>query len=231
MKVLVIDVGGTNVKVSHSDHDKTRRFRSGSKLTPERFVRQIKRVTEDWRYDVISLGLPVPIKKGKPAVEPKNLGEGWKNFDFSESFEQPVKVINDAALQALGSYHGGRMLFLGLGTGLGSTLIVEHAVIPIELGQLRCSKSKCFADMVSDAALEKLGQERWREEVVEMIDLFSTVFMTDYIVVGGGNAQKLGKLPHGVQRGENRDALEGGIRLWERTPEVADAGRHVWKVI
>ncbi|MEX2141821.1 MAG: hypothetical protein WD894_21325 [Pirellulales bacterium] len=231
MRVLVIDVGGTNVKVSHSDHDRTRRFRSGNKLTPARFVEKVKRLSSDWNYDVISLGLPVPIKQGKPAVEPKNLGEGWKNFDFSESFAQPVKVINDAALQALGSYHEGRMLFLGLGTGLGSTLIVEHAVIPLELGQLKCSKSKSFADMVSDAALERLGEERWHDEVVDMIELLSTVFMTDYIVVGGGNAKKLGKLPHGVQRGDNRDALEGGIRLWERAPEVADAGRHVWKVI
>jgi polyphosphate glucokinase len=231
MRVLVIDVGGTNVKVSHSDHDQTRRFRSGNKLTPARFVDKLKRLTSDWRYDVISLGLPVPIKQGKPAVEPKNLGEGWKNFDFSESFEQPVKVINDAALQALGSYHDGRMLFLGLGTGLGSTLIVEHAVIPLELGQLKSSKRRCFADMVSDAALEKLGEERWRQEVVDMIELLSTVFMTDHIVVGGGNAKKLGKLPHGVQRGDNRDALEGGIRLWERAHKVADAGRHVWRVI
>jgi polyphosphate glucokinase len=231
MRVLVVDVGGSKVKISHSDHEETRRFRSGKQLAPEPFVDEVKRRTADWSHDVVSIGLPVPVAQEKPAVEPKNLGTGWKDFNFNESFHQPVKVVNDAALQALGSYHGGRMLFLGLGTGLGSALIVEHLVIPLELGRLSRTKRKSFADFVSDAALHELGLDRWREEVYAMVERLSAAFMTDYIVVGGGNAKKLGKLPHGVERGDNRDALEGGIRLWEMDPTVADAGRHVWKVI
>jgi polyphosphate glucokinase len=231
MKVLVVDVGGTNVKLMHSDHGETRRFRSGKTLTPEQMIERVNHFTADWPHDVVSLGLPVPIKRDKPAVEPKNLGTGWKDFDFSASFHQPVKVINDAALQALGSYHGGRMLFLGLGTGLGSTLIVEHSVVPLELGRLQVTRTKCYEDFVSDEGLAELGLARWRQEVYQMVDLLTWVFLTDYVIVGGGNAKKLGRLPHGVERGHNRDALEGGIRLWEMAPPVADAGGHVWKVM
>lgn len=230
MDILVIDVGGSSVKLSHSANEDLRRVRSGKQLTPARLIDRVKTHTRDWRYDAVSLGLPVPVANEKPAVEPKNLGEGWKGYDFRKDFEQPVRVVNDAVLQALGSYQGGRMLFLGLGTGLGSTMIIEHVVVPLELGRLNCAKKFRYVDIVSDEALQRLGLKRWRREVFDMVELLSAVFMTDYIVLGGGNARKLGKLPAGVRLGDNRDALKGGIRLWETAPPVADAGRHAWKV-
>ncbi len=230
MSVLVIDVGGSSVKVMHSDKRETHRFRSSKRLTPQSMVEQIRSHTRDWQFDFVSIGLPVPVAKERPAVDPANLGEGWKGFDFSEAFRQPVRVVNDAALQALGSYDGGRMLFLGFGTGLGSTLIVEHVAIPLEIGRLNAKSRSNYAELVSEAGLKQHGLTRWRREVYAMVELLSEVFLTDYVVVGGGNARRLGKLPQGMYRGDNRDALTGGIRLWETAPPVADAGRHVWKV-
>jgi polyphosphate glucokinase len=230
MSVLVVDVGGSSVKIMHSEKEEMRRFRSGKRLTPQLLVTQVRAHTHDWRFDVVSIGLPVPVAKEMPAVEPANLGEGWKGFDFAEAFHQPVRVVNDAALQAVGSYHGGRMLFMGLGTGLGSTLIVEHVVIPLEIGRLNATSRLKYVHLVSKSGLKKHGLARWRREVYAMVELLSEVFLTDYIVVGGGNARRLGKLPQGMYRGDNRDALTGGIRLWETGPPVADAGRHVWKI-
>jgi polyphosphate glucokinase len=230
MSVLVVDVGGSSVKLMHSEKEELRRFRSGRRLTPEVLVARVRDHTRDWQFDVVSIGLPVPMAGEKPAIEPANLGSGWKGFDFAEAFHQPVKVVNDAALQAVGSYHGGRMLFLGLGTGIGSTLIVEHVVIPLELGRLNCNGRLKYVQVLSKEGLKKHGLLRWRREVYGMIELLSEAFLTDYVVVGGGNARRLGKLPQGMYRGDNRDALTGGIRLWETTPPVADAGRHVWKI-
>ena len=230
MSVLVVDVGGSSVKLMHSEKEEMRRFRSGRRLTPALLVARVREHTMDWRFEVISIGLPVPVAAEKPAVEPANLGDGWKGFDFAEAFHQPVKVVNDAALQALGSYRGGRMLFLGLGTGLGSTLIVEHVVVPLELGRLNSTGRFNYVQLLSKSGLKEHGLPRWRREVYGMIELLSEAFLTDYVVFGGGNARRLGKLPQGMYRGDNRDALTGGIRLRETAPPVADAGRHVWKI-
>jgi predicted NBD/HSP70 family sugar kinase len=230
MRVLVLDVGGTNVKIRHSHQNETRRFPSGKTLTPKQFVSRARRLTSDWKYDVVSIGIPTPVKNGKAAIEPKNLGKGWKNVDLSKSFQQPVKVVNDAALQALGSYRGGRMLFLGLGTGLGSSLVVENLVVPLELGQLNRTKRKSWEDFVADEAFLEVGIARWRKDVFAMLDVFRQAFLPDYIVVGGGNAKELGDLPRGVERGDNRNALAGGIRLWERTAQKS-AGPYTWTVV
>jgi hypothetical protein len=230
MRILVLDVGGTNVKIRHSQSEEVVRFPSGKSLTPRKFLSRVLQLTRDWKYDAVSIGIPTPINDSKPAIEPTNLGKGWKNFDFRKSFKQPVKVINDAALQALGSYHGGRMLFLGLGTGLGSSLIVEHMVIPLELGQLTRTKQKSWEDVVCDESLEEIGVSRWQKDVLVMLDVFRRAFLPDYIVLGGGNAKKLNKLPRGVERGDNRNALAGGIRLWDRAQEVSAKGADVWRV-
>jgi hypothetical protein len=230
MKILVLDVGGTNVKIRHSNSEETVRFPSGKSLTPRKFLARVRQLTQDWKYDVVSIGIPTPISNSKPAIEPKNLGKGWKNFDFRKSFQQPVKVINDAALQALGSYHGGRMLFLGLGTGLGSSLLVEHMVVPLELGQMSRTKQKTWEDVVCDDALETVGVSQWQKDVLAMLDVFRRAFLPDYIVLGGGNAKKLTKLPRGVERGDNRNALAGGIRLWDRATEISEKGVDVWRV-
>ena len=214
MIVLTIDIGGTHVKLLASNEREHRQFDSGHCLTPARMVSEVQGITADWSYDVISIGYPGLVVHGHIAAEPKNLGRGWTGFDFSQAFGRPVKLVNDAAMQALGSYEGGRMLFLGLGTGLGSAMIVDGLVEPMELAHLPYRKGRTYEDYVGAAGLQRLGEEKWRKHVFKVVDLLRLALEPDYVVVGGGNAKKLGSLPAGIRLGDNANAFIGGFRLW-----------------
>lgn len=215
MQILVIDVGGTNVKVVVSDQRERRKFTSGPSLTPSQMVKKVNQLTADWSYSVISIGYPGPVVHERIAAEPRNLGQGWVGFDFGKAFDRPVKLINDAAMQAIGSYEGGRMLFLGLGTGLGSTMIVDGRPEPMELAHLPYRKGRTYEDYVGAAGLKRLGAKKWRKHVWAVAALLRSALVPDSIVVGGGNAKKLRRLPEGVRLGENGNAFAGGFRLWE----------------
>ncbi|MBM3857627.1 MAG: ROK family protein [Verrucomicrobia bacterium] len=214
LKILVIDIGGSHVKMSCSGHSEIRRFPSGPRMTPSFMIQEIKRLTSDWNYDVISMGCPMPIKKGKPIKEPANLGNGWVGFNYEKAFDRPTKIINDAAMQALGDYEGGRILFLGFGTGLGSTLIEEGVIVPLELSQLPYKKGT-FEKYVSNKALEKKGKKKWTKEVFKIIEIFRAALEPEEIVLGGGNAQNLQQVPKGCRVAENSNAFIGGFRLWK----------------
>jgi polyphosphate glucokinase len=211
--VLVIDVGGTSVKVLATGQTKSRSFRSGTTLTPQLMVSGVKTLTADWTYDVISVGYPGPVLRGRPISDPYNLGRGWVGFDFAQAFERPVKVVNDAAMQALGSYTGGKMLFLGLGTGLGTAMIVEGIVEPMELGHLPYKKAT-YEDYVGRAALERGGKKKWRRHVIDVVKHLTAALQPDDTVIGGGNVAKLEALPPQCRRGDNANAFLGGFRLW-----------------
>ncbi len=211
--VLTVDVGGSNVKAVVNGVDERRRFPSGKKLSAQQMVDGVLELTSDWHYVGISVGVPGPVADGKVLREPVNLGKGWVGFDFGQAFGIPTKVINDAAMQALGAYEGGRMLFLGLGTGLGTTLIVDGVVAPMELGHLPFRKAT-FEDYVGEAGSERLGPKRWKKYVYETIETLSAALLPDYVVLGGGNASDLGELPPNCRLGHNEDAFLGGFRLW-----------------
>jgi polyphosphate glucokinase len=213
-KILAIDIGGTKLKFLATGHTEPRKVPSGKKLTPGRMVEIIKENTSDWEYDAVSIGYPGLVGEHGPRSEPGNLGAGWVGFNFAAAFELPVRIMNDAAMQALGSYEGGRMLFLGLGTGLGSTLIAEKVIVVLELGQLMGSRGKPLGDLVSRAGLERLGKSAWRDEVHHMVLTLTHAFLTDYIVLGGGNAKQIKKVPPGARLGHNLTAFRGGFRLW-----------------
>jgi len=212
--VLVVDVGGSRVKALVSNETERRRFDSGSKLTPGLMIDGVRRITAGWSWDVVSVGIPAPVHGGAPIAEPVNLGKGWVGFDYEGAFGKPTKVVNDAAMQALGSYEGGRMLFLGLGTGLGSALVVDGRVEPLELGHLPFRK-KTFEEYVNARALEKHGKKVWTEAVFEVVGRLSAAMQPDYVVIGGGGADKLDELPPNCRRGDNENAFVGGFRLWE----------------
>jgi polyphosphate glucokinase len=214
MNILVIDVGGTNIKLYHSSGAEMRRIASGPTLTPEDLVRDVKAATADWHVDVISVGYPGVIKHDRIVKEPANLGAGWAGFDFGKAFDQPVHLINDAAMQALGSYHGGRMLFLGLGTGLGNATVDDGRVTPMECGHLPYRKRLTFEQYVGAAGLERLGPERWEKHVHRVVALLKDALVADYVVIGGGNSKRLARLPDGAELGSNANALAGGIALW-----------------
>jgi predicted NBD/HSP70 family sugar kinase len=218
-KVLVIDVGGTNVKVLATGGRDPIKIPSGKSMTPRRMVAAVKEATRDWTYDVVSIGYPGPVVHGKIALEPKNLGRGWVGFNFAKAFGKPVRLINDAAMQALGSYKGGRMLFLGLGTGLGSTLILDGVIEPMELAHAPFRKNRTFEDYVGQRGLDKRGVKRWTRHVFDVVSLLKTVLVADYVVLGGGNTRLLDTLPKDVYRGANANAFTGGFRLWDDTPE------------
>jgi predicted NBD/HSP70 family sugar kinase len=218
-KVLVIDIGGTNVKVLATGHREPIKIPSGKSMTPAKMVREVKAATRDWAYDVVSIGYPGPVVHGKIALEPKNLGKGWVGFDFARAFGKPVRLINDAAMQALGSYRGGRMLFLGLGTGLGSTLIIDGVIEPMELAHAPYKKGRTFEDYVGQRGLDKRGRKKWTKHVFDVIALLKSVLVADYVVLGGGNTRLLDTLPKGVFRGSNANAFLGGFRLWDDKPE------------
>jgi polyphosphate glucokinase len=219
--VLAVDVGGSHVKTLLSGESERRRFDSGPDLTPQAMVEGVLRLADGWSFECVSIGIPMPVRDGKPAAEPVNLGKGWVGFEFDAAFGVPTKVANDAVMQAVGSYEGGRMLFLGLGTGLGSALIVDGVVVPLELAHLPFRK-KTFEDYVGEKALEHHGKKKWRKTVFEVVELLAAAMEPDYVVIGGGNAEQLDELPPGSRRGENEQAFTGGFRLWE--PEWASAG-------
>jgi polyphosphate glucokinase len=211
--VLSVDVGGSGVKTLVSNETGRRRFKSSSKLTPGQMVEGVGRITAGWTWDVVSVGIPAPVHGGKPIAEPVNLGKGWVGFDYEGAFGKPTKVVNDAAMQALGSYEGGRMLFLGLGTGLGSALVIDGKVEPLELAHLPFRK-KTFEDYVDSRALEKDGKKKWTESVFEVVERLSAAMQPDYVVIGGGGANELDELPPNCRRGANENAFVGGFRLW-----------------
>jgi polyphosphate glucokinase len=224
--VLTVDVGGSHVKALLNGEPERRRFTTPKKLSAADMVAGVRELTEDWPYAVVSVGVPAPVLAGKVFQEPVNLGPGWVGFDFESAFGKPTKVINDAAMQALGSYEGGRMLFLGLGTGLGSTMIVEGIVEPMELGHLPYKKGT-YEDYVGLRGIKRLGQKKWRKSVHETISDFVAALEPDYVVLGGGNADDLGELPPGVRLGDNESAFVGGFRLWldGPAPKKASPGR------
>jgi polyphosphate glucokinase len=215
MRVLTIDIGGTNVKLLASENSEMRKFESGPTLTPEQMVKGVLQATSDWEYDAISIGYPGPVIRGRIAQEPKNLAMGWVGFDFAAHFGKPVKIINDAAMQALGSYEGGTMLFIGLGTGMGSALVVENVVTPLELAHLPYRKRKTYEDYVGLRGLERLGKRRWQVFVEDVVARLKAALVADGVVIGGGNAKKLRRVPPGARLGDNSHAFKGGFRLWE----------------
>ena len=214
MKILVIDVGGTNVKLLATGRRTPIKIPSGPRMTPRLMVKQVLAATADWEYDVISIGYPGPVLHGSPAREPWNLGKGWVRFDFRKAFRRPVRIINDAAMQALGSYDGGRMLFLGLGTGLGSTLIVDEMLIPLELAHLPYLHGRTYEEYLGESGFRDLGKRSWRRHVAQVAALFVDAFGVEYIVFGGGNSKRLAELPPKTRLGNNANAFKGGFRLW-----------------
>jgi predicted NBD/HSP70 family sugar kinase len=213
-KILVLDIGGTKLKALASGQVEPRKVSSGRKMTPSRMIEAVKELTADWEYDAVSLGYPGLVGMHGPRSEPGNLGPGWVGFDFAAAFGLPVRVINDAAMQALGSYEGGRMLFLGLGTGLGSALIAENTVVPLELGELPHKRGGTLGQVLGKDGLKRLDKEEWTAVVKEVVAELTAAFVADYVVLGGGNAKKLrGQLP-GVRLGHNLTAFRGGMRLW-----------------
>jgi polyphosphate glucokinase len=214
MNVLAIDIGGSNVKILATGQVEPRRFRSGRALTPRQMVAGVKKLAGDWKYDVVSIGYPGMVVRNRALAEPHNLGHGWVGFDFEAAFKRPVKVVNDAAMQALGSYKGGKMLFLGLGTGLGSTMIVDGIVEAMELAHLPYRKGT-YEDYVGARSLKKRGKKKWRRSVADVVELLMTALEPDDVVLGGGNVKKLKALPPGCRAGDNANAFLGGFRLWE----------------
>ncbi len=217
MRVLVCDIGGTNVKLKVSDNEESRKFSSGSAMTAQQFVEGVRANTLGWEYDVITLGYPGPVVDSKILMEPVNLGSGWLGFDFAAQLHKPVKILNDAAMQALGSFQGGRMLFLGLGTGLGTTLVLNGFIVPMEGGHLPYRKGKSFEDYVGDAGLKRLGKRKWTRYVFDVVARLKAAFIVDYVVLGGGNVKKLDTLPPDCRQGANENAFLGGVRLWTDT--------------
>jgi polyphosphate glucokinase len=214
MNVLAIDVGGTHVKILATGQEERREFESGPTLTPRRMVAGVKTLAQGWRYDVVSIGYPGLVLGGRIAAEPHNLAQGWVGFDFQKAFGKPVKVVNDAAMQALGSYVQGTMLFLGLGTGLGSALVVDGHVVPMELAHLSYGEAT-IEDYVGLRGLERLGKKKWRKHVEFMVERFTAALHPDEVVIGGGNARKLKVLPSGCRAGDNANAFIGAFRMWE----------------
>ena len=216
MNVLVIDVGGTHVKILATGQKQHREFPSGPKLTPKQMVAGVKKLAKDWTYDAVSIGYPGVVLGNRPVADPYNLGNGWAGFDFGAAFKCPVKVINDAAMQALGSYKHGKMLFLGLGTGLGSAMVVDGIVEPMELGHLPYKKAT-FEDYVGIRGVKKYGKKKWRGFVTDVVRRLVAALEPDDVVLGGGNVKKLKELPSGSRVGDNANAFVGGFRLWEKT--------------
>ena len=215
-KVLVVDIGGTHVKLLMSLRDK-REFESGPAMTPRDFVGKMKETTGGWKFDAISIGFPSVVREGRIMKDPKHLGPGWAGFNF-KALGKPVRVINDAAMQALGSYHGRRMLFLGLGTGLGSALVWKKNLLPLELGDLPYRDRQIIEEWLGIPGLQRLGETEWKEEVLYAVAQLKRSFIADYVVLGGGNAKRFQKLPEGIEPGENENAYRGGLRLWEDEP-------------
>jgi hypothetical protein len=217
MKILVVDVGGTHVKVRSTGHKNRVEIPSGLKMTADKMVAAVRKLIVGWKFDVVTIGYPGSVFHGHIASEPHNLGHGWVGFNFKKAFGCPVKIINDAAMQALGSYEGGRMLFLGLGTGLGSAMIVDGVLEPMELAHLPYKKGRTYEDYVGLAGFKRLGKKKWRRHVNDVVQRLKTALEADYVILGGGNARLLKKLPSGSQVGDNYNAFRGGLRLWSKS--------------
>jgi predicted NBD/HSP70 family sugar kinase len=214
MAVLAVDVGGSHVKALAAGEPEPRRADSGPRMTAEEMVAAVRGLADGWTWDHVSIGIPAPVHAGRLAVDPVNLGKGWAGFDFAQAFGTPTRVVNDAAMQALGSYEGGTMLFLGLGTGLGSAFIESGVVHPMELAHLPFRKAT-FEDYVGAAGIERYGKKRWRRYVHDVVAKLAAALEPDYVVLGGGNADKLHELPNNSRLGDNRNAFIGGFRLWD----------------
>jgi hypothetical protein len=214
LRVLVIDVGGTHIKILATGRRRIVKIASGPRMTPAVMVRSVLKAIDGWQYSCVSIGYPGPVRNHKPLTDPRNLGRGWIRFDFKKAFGCPVRILNDAAMQALGSYQGGRMLFLGLGTGLGSALIVDGQLEPMELAHLPYKKGRTYEEYVGTAGLKRCGLRKWRRNVFDVTRRFQAALVADYVVLGGGNAKFLGRLPAGVRLGNNARAFTGGFRLW-----------------
>ncbi len=227
-KVLVVDIGGTHVKLLMSPRDE-REFASGPRMTPEQMIAKFKESVAGWKFDVVSIGFPAPVRKGRITKDPKHLGKGWVGFDFARALRKPVRAINDAAMQALGSYHGGgRMLFLGLGTGLGSALVWEKTLLPLELGDLPYGHGEIIENYLGVPGLKLLGKKEWKREVIYAVTQLKRSFIADYVVLGGGNARRFNTLPKGIQPGQNENAFLGGTRLWETKGRSREL---TWRVV
>jgi polyphosphate glucokinase len=240
LKILVIDVGGTHVKCVATGHKNPVEFNSGPKLTPAGMVKRVLKLTRGWRFDAVSIGYPGVVRRGKIVREPHNLGSGWVGFDFQAAFGCPVKTVNDAAMQALGGYEGGKMLFLGLGTGLGSALIVDGVIAAMELGHLHYADGCTYEEYLGAQGRRRLGNKKWRGKVESVVEGFRKALLPDYVVLGGGNAKKLKRLPPQTRLGDNAYAFAGGFRLWQRQAQnggtrvrmdwsVADVGN--WRAL
>jgi polyphosphate glucokinase len=238
-RILVVDVGASNVKMLATGQTEACKIPSGRKLTPGRMVAEILEITQDWNYDAVSIGYPGVTGEHGPQLEPKGLGAGWVGFHYAAAFGKPVKIINDAAMQALGSYEGGRMLFLGLGTNLGSSLISDRVIVPLELGQLPY-QGRTMNDLLSKAGRKQLGAEKWQQALNEIVVILQNAFAVDYVMIGGGNAKKLQQMPPGARLGGNANAFLGGYRLWNLSlptvkapniPRPRRTRRHDWRVV
>jgi predicted NBD/HSP70 family sugar kinase len=224
-RILVIDVGGTNVKVSTADRKTSLKIPSGKTMTAARMAAKVLAAIDGWKYDAVSIGYPGVVKRGKPARDPRNLGKGWVRFNYRKAFGVPVKIVNDAAMQALGAYAGGRMLFLGLGTGLGSALVAEGLLMPLELAHLPYRRGRTYEDYLGVRGLDRLGRKKWTRHVHKVVELLKAALQADYVVLGGGQTKKLKTLPPGVRVSTNQNAIRGGLRLWD-----ASVGRRPAKV-
>jgi polyphosphate glucokinase len=228
-RTLVIDIGGSHVKLLATGQHRSIRMVSGPTMTPHEMVAAVRTATAHWQHDVVSIGYPGPVVADAPRAEPAHLGPGWVGFDYAAAFERPIKIRNDAAMQALGGYRGGRMLFLGLGTGLGSALVIEGHLQPLELAHLPYRKKKTFEDYVDEASRERRGMNRWRRYVIDVVTRLKTAVQADPVLLGGGNARhmraQLSRLPKGTRLGGNADAFRGGMRLWLSADERLAAGK------
>ncbi|HEY5259608.1 MAG TPA: ROK family protein, partial [Rhabdochlamydiaceae bacterium] len=216
MKVLVIDIGGTNIKVASNDNLRPIKIASGPEMTATKMAEQVLAATKNWTYDCVSIGYPGPVEHDHPLAEPHNLASGWTDFPYQTTFNKPIRFINDAAMQALGGYKGGRMLFLGVGTGMGSAIVFDGAVVPLELAHLPYKKGLTYEDYIGREGLERRGKKRWRNSVLKIITLLQAALVCDYVLLGGGNAKLMKDLPNHVILGANSNAVAGGIKLWER---------------
>jgi polyphosphate glucokinase len=230
MDVLVIDVGGSSVKLWHTGHQEHLKFESGKALLPDAMVTEARELAKDWKWEAVALGLPCRISGGRPVEDPQNLGPGWVGFNFAAAFEQPVRIMNDACLQALGSYDGGRMLFLGLGTAVGSAFIADRLVLSLDMGRLRLGEERVF-ELLGDKGYDRLGPKKWARAVSEVVPGLKHALMADYVVIGGGNAKEIEELPDGVRRGHNRTVVEGGRRLFEQLSDPAQPQTQDWLIL
>jgi polyphosphate glucokinase len=221
MRILVVDVGGTNIKVGTAERRKSLKIPSGKTMTAARMATAVRKAIDGWKYDAVSIGYPGAVKRGRPAHEPHNLSGGWMRFDYEKAFGAPVRMVNDAAMQALGAYAGGRMLFLGLGTGLGSALVAEGLLVPLELAHLPYRRGRTYEDYVGMRGLVRLGRKKWTRHVHKVVELLKGGLQADYVVLGGGQTRKLKTLPPGVRISNNQCAIRGGRRLWD-----GRVGRH-----